>query len=949
MKKFFLLMTAMILAVGAFAAERVIYCKVAQSWWKADGAAVAAYAWSGEGDETVTNAKWPGLRMNPVEGQTDVWSTNFDLGSYEKIIFVRVNGEGDIQDWGAKTADLTFPADGSDLYTVTSEEAVWGDPGVTGEWSKFVPVEPDPDPAKFYITGDSALVVDAGLDVSKKWQADAIKSTEDSYTLKLKADQDYLLKITENGDWKSAKGFSDLTRKPEGVSGDNDGNICFKLTEAADVKVTYIQGEGAAFLIECEKFYVKPVDPDPEPEALYYIAGTMTDWATNKIAATSVRTTLELKAGDHKLKVITLEDEWKGYKDLTSKPEGVTTDDDGNICFTLAEDGNVIISYSKDAFVIDGHFYVKPVDPEAPKFYITGDSALVVDAGLDKEKAWKADAIKSTEDSYELSLKGDQDYQLKIVVGENWLGYDALTQKAEGLIDGENHNIGFKLKEDGKVKVTYALGGGGEVVFKLEGDFFVKTDPEPEVLYYIAGTMTDWETNMIPATSIRTTLELKAGDHKLKVVTLDKQWIGYDGLSSVPEGVTKDKDGNICFTLAEDGNIIISFSESAFVIDGHFYVKPVDPDAPKFYITGNAALVGEELEWNPAAIKVMEETYTFPKVKAGDYKLKITLDGTWDTALGFDDLTSVTDGLSKDNDGNICFTMAEDDYRVVVNYDGKDFTVLGNFYVEPEPELEDGYYLIGSATEWKLENLTADLKFAANADQEGEFVLNTSLEVDQTIKVVKVEKDQIVTWYPEGEGNEYKVDVEHSGKKAIYFRPEGNDEWSAFGGFIWIDKNEAPEENIVIYVVNKPRWEKVLAYIWRMEGENPIPYRAWPGIEMSVPKQAPALAGIVAEDDQVLSIEFPKEFDHIIFNNGEEGEALQQTEDLEWVEEKPYFVISSEKGEGDKYSGEWKTESAATSIGNTPDGVKAVKVLRNGQVLIIKGAKTYTILGVQVR
>ncbi|MBR6034937.1 MAG: starch-binding protein, partial [Paludibacteraceae bacterium] len=804
MKKFFLLMTAMILAVGAFAAERVIYCKVAQSWWKADGAAVAAYAWSGEGDEMVTNAKWPGLRMNPVEGQTDVWSTNFDLGSYEKIIFVRVNGEGDIQDWGAKTADLTFPADGSDLYTVTSEEAVWGDPGVTGEWSKFVPVEPDPDPAKFYITGDSALVVDAGLDVSKKWQADAIKSTEDSYTLKLKADQDYLLKITENGDWKSAKGFSDLTRKPEGVSGDNDGNICFKLTEAAPVKVTYIQGEGAAFLIESEKFYVKPVDP------------------------------------------------------------------------------------------------------EAPKFYITGDSALVVDAGLDKEKAWKADAIKSAEDSYELSLKGDQDYQLKIVVGENWLGYDALTQKAEGLVDGENHNIGFKLKEDGKVKVTYALGGGGEVVFKLEGDFFVKTDPEPEVLYYIAGTMTDWETNMIPATSIRTTLELKAGDHKLKVVTLDKQWIGYDGLSSVPEGVTKDKDGNICFTLAEDGNIIISFSESAFVIDGHFYVKPVDPDAPKFYITGNAALVGEELEWNPAAIKVMEETYTFPKVKAGDYKLKITLDGTWDTALGFDDLTSVTDGLSKDKDGNICFTMAEDDYRVVVNYDKEHFTVMGNFYVEPEPELEDGYYLIGSATEWKLENLTADLKFAANADQEGEFVLNTTLEVDQTIKVVKVEKDQIVTWYPEGEGNEYKVDVEHSGKKAIYFRPEGNDEWSAFGGFIWIDKNEAPEENIIIYVVNKPRWEKVLAYIWRMEGENPIPYRAWPGIEMSVPKQAPALAGIVAEDDQIFAIEFPKEFDHIIFNNGEEGEALQQTEDLEWVEEKPYFVISSEKGEGDKYSGEWK-------------------------------------------
>lgn len=1062
MKKFFLLMTAMILAVGAFAAERVIYCKVAQSWWKADGAAVAAYAWSGEGDETVTNAKWPGLRMNPVEGQTDVWSTNFDLGSYEKIIFVRVNGEGDIQDWGAKTDDLTIPADENDLYVITSETAVWDGP-VAGKWTqlasggdpdpdpevlyyiagtmtdwatnkiaatsvrttlelkagdhklKVITLEdewkgykdlsdvpkgvttdddgnicftlaedgnvivsyskdafvidgrfyvklddPDPDPAKFYITGDSALVVDLGHDKEKAWKPDAIKVPGEAAVLRLKADQDYKLKITENGDWKSAKGFSDLTRKPEGVSGDKDGNICFKLTEAADVKVTYIQGEGAAFLIESEKFYIAPEELPKMEIAGAWEVDEDKQWVRNEMTLSKDEKTasyeVELVQGRYEFKLLKdgkwiakandgeaygLHREWVGVAGLTYVTENlaVEADVDGKYIFTW--------TFENDSIGID--FPKKTEDPVKAKFYITGDSALVVDAGLDKEKAWKADAIKSTEDSYELSLKGDQDYQLKIVVGENWLGYDALTQKAEGLVDGENHNIGFKLKEDGKVKVTYALGGGGEVVFKLEGDFFVKTDPEPEVLYYIAGTMTDWEKNMIPATSIRTTLELKAGDHKLKVVTLDKQWIGYDGLSSVPEGVTKDKDGNICFTLAEDGNIIISFSESAFVIDGHFYVKPVDPDAPKFYITGNAALVGEELEWNPAAIKVMEETYTFPKVKAGDYKLKITLDGTWDTALGFDDLTSVTDGLSKDKDGNICFTMAEDDYRVVVNYDKEHFTVMGNFYVEPEPELEDGYYLIGSATEWKLENLTADLKFAANADQEGEFVLNTTLEVDQTIKVVKVEKDQIVTWYPEGEGNEYKVDVEHSGKKAIYFRPEGNDEWSAFGGFIWIDKNEAPEENIIIYVVNKPRWEKVLAYIWRVVGEEAIPYREWPGIEMSVPKQVPALAGIVAEDDQIFAIEFPKEFDHIIFNNGEEGEALQQTEDLEWVEEKPYFVISGEKdGEG-HYKGEWKTQSAATAIDNTADGVKAVKVLRNGQVLIIKGNKTYNILGVQVR
>ncbi|MBQ9339472.1 MAG: hypothetical protein IJS13_05705, partial [Paludibacteraceae bacterium] len=64
MKKLFSLMTAMILCIGAIhAADTKIYCKVAQAWWNADGAAVAAYAWSGEGETAVTNAEWPGARM----------------------------------------------------------------------------------------------------------------------------------------------------------------------------------------------------------------------------------------------------------------------------------------------------------------------------------------------------------------------------------------------------------------------------------------------------------------------------------------------------------------------------------------------------------------------------------------------------------------------------------------------------------------------------------------------------------------------------------------------------------------------------------------------------------------------------------------------------------------------------------------------------------------------
>lgn len=134
---------------------KTLYCKVAQDWWKADGAAVGVYAF-GEGG--VNNAAWPGVRMEAVDGETDIWKADVDLANYPNVIFTRVNASGDIADWGAKTADLLVPAD-KDLYTVTSASAVWGDPGVEGEWSVFEASVPQPQPV-------AAVVLPATLDVT---------------------------------------------------------------------------------------------------------------------------------------------------------------------------------------------------------------------------------------------------------------------------------------------------------------------------------------------------------------------------------------------------------------------------------------------------------------------------------------------------------------------------------------------------------------------------------------------------------------------------------------------------------------------------------------------------------------------------------------------------------------------------------------------------------------
>ena len=120
---------------------KTIYCKMDKDWWKADGAAVGCYTWKDGGQCKVA---WPGERMTPVEGETDVWSIELDINTYHMCIFTRVNGEGDVSDWGAKTTDLTIPTDENDMFTITNDDPTWGDPGCTGAWSKFeasAPVE----------------------------------------------------------------------------------------------------------------------------------------------------------------------------------------------------------------------------------------------------------------------------------------------------------------------------------------------------------------------------------------------------------------------------------------------------------------------------------------------------------------------------------------------------------------------------------------------------------------------------------------------------------------------------------------------------------------------------------------------------------------------------------------------------------------------------------------
>ena len=108
-------------------------------------------------------------------------------------------------------------------------------------------------------------------------------------------------------------------------------------------------------------------------------------------------------------------------------------------------------------------------------------------------------------------------------------------------------------------------------------------------------------------------------------------------------------------------------------------------------------------------------------------------------------------------------------------------TLVGKYQEGGEPVLTDGYYLMGSFNDWAI---AAENLLVANPNAEGEYQLDINLTEGDEIKVAYVEADAATTWFPK-EGN-YIVDANHSGPTTMYFRPNYNEEWAAFGGYFYI-------------------------------------------------------------------------------------------------------------------------------------------------------------------
>ncbi len=702
MKKIFSFLAAMMLLVGS-ASATTIYCQMDKDWWKADDAAVGVYTWDGNGNAKVV---WPGERMTPVDGVADVWSFDIDTAIYHMCIFTRVNGEGDIADWGAKTGDQVIPTDGKNLFTIANAEACWNgaecvcdgawsvygeEEPVANEWAKIVwTAEANADDiaedASYTAEGSQfALILH---DAGNKMAIDANDcrfGTAEAYEM-------YNFRIKSGGASSSTKNYFTLNIPEEGTlrlaprTGSNAAtdraliitqgedtlyNAIVQETQAVEVQegedtvkvYPYVKVAVAAGSVRVSytagmnfySFAFKAGQDAPQPETAYYLVGNMNNWT------------------------LTADDAYKFVANPENEGEFV-------LHYTLAADDSFkVVEIASNAWY--------PAEGAEASNY-------VVDAAHAGEK----------------DIYFRPDYQ----GGEDW---------HYGCIFVAANEVPTDAPAAAPAEPTYER-------YQVKAVYSAKYEADCNFGEWSSGTQYAQEA------------------YGKKYVTNNN---GYFGLEFSGMDCSEMEGLHLDVWIAADAQ---------------FDVYPIWGGTEQ---AKTVQLVGGQ--WNSINIALSE--YDVITDWTNVYQIKIA-------------------GAS-----NLTFWLNN-----VYFYTTQEKTV----------NIEDGYYLIGTMNDWDIHNLTADHKFAANPENEGEFVLHYTLAESNAFKVVSVASNEIAAWYPAEAGN-FVVDFAHVGEKDIYFRPDyqGGEGWHAGCIFVAADANANPWET---WFASGDSWNTETESYLEWDGEN---------------------------------------------------------------------------------------------------------------------------------
>ena len=412
---------------------------------------------------------------------------------------------------------------------------------------------------------------------------------------------------------------------------------------------------------------------------------------------------------------------------------------------------------------------------------------------------------------------------------------------------------------------------------------------------YLVGTFNSWT----PSEDYKFTENSAApGEYMLSTTLSEGDGVKVVKVSDGQQTWYPDGEGNdYIVDAAHAGAVTIYFKETYqadwAAFNGYMYIdngSTPDPDpqpteAPQPSGDDGIYLVGTFNSWTPS------EAYKFTENSAapGEYMLSTTLtegDGVKVVKVSGGQQTWYPDGEGNDYIVDAAHAGAVTIYfKETYQADWAAFN--GYMYIDngstpdpdpqpteaPQPSGEDGFYLVGSFSNWEAQS---GYKFTENSAAPGEYMLSTTLSETDGVKVVKVENGVITTWYPDGEGNDYTVDAAHAGAVTIYFKETYQADWAAFNGYMYIDNGSTPTpdpdpttpyveptqpvvepDGRTIIFSNNKSFSTVNIYYWSDE-DKPV---EWPGVPMTYYDTNEV-------GEQRFSFEMPAGMTYYIINDG---------------------------------------------------------------------------------
>lgn len=135
--------------------------------------------------------------------------------------------------------------------------------------------------------------------------------------------------------------------------------------------------------------------------------------------------------------------------------------------------------------------------------------------------------------------------------------------------------------------------------------------------------------------------------------------------------ITPKAEGYTAISATFAGNEEYSAAQVSFNLNVEVVAQP------EFYV------IGSFNNWKEF-VPVYDTWYRLENLTSGNHQLKVTTTPNWSEAYGYDALTVKHAGLSKDNDGNICFTISNEINFVDIDFEKdeegvKTFTVTGTY------------------------------------------------------------------------------------------------------------------------------------------------------------------------------------------------------------------------------------------------------------------------------